>query len=424
MKKIFALFLMLVFALSGSGCSDHSPAANGEAGKLNIYMMNDNQNVRDAIACYAAAAPDVEIDIEVGVPDYDTTVSDALKKLNTRLLSGNGPDIILMDDIQAESYIQSGQLLELTDIVEEAENLAPGVTENSKYNGKVYAIPLSVTLMANISRADASVDFSSLGKFNESIKAEHAVIGSFDRQAALWYRTQIEPELLWRRGISEEKLKTFYQDLYEQMDMIYGNDEESRFASFQQINLQALSGLAAPHVFFKKIGAAKEYIDTLSYLQMLCSMGNEGGLDFSFCRWQDKTMYIPMNRMTISAKSQNPERAAALIKYLLSEEGQQQIAESTGCIPVNRKVLRSAMESSEEWENVIGGAGSYKAKPFTEKDVDQICDLLTENSYSVTTDGILMEIIMLGAQDYLNGDLSLDAATAQTLKKVGIYFAE
>lgn len=423
MKKIFALFLMLVVVLSGSGCGGNSPAANGE-GKLTIYMLNDNQNVRDAIACYAAAAPDVEINIEVGVPDYDTPVSDALKKLNTRLLSGNGPDIILMDDIQSESYMQSGQLLELTDIVEEAENLAPGVTENSKYNGKVYAIPLSVTLMANISRADASIDFSSLGKFNESIKAEHAAIGSFDRQAALWYRTQIEPELLWERGITEEKLNTFYQALYEQMDMIYGNDEESRFASFQQINLQALSGLAAPHVFFKKIGAAKEYIDTLSYLQMLCSMGNEGGLDFSFCRWQDKTMYIPMNRMTISAKSQNPERAAALIKYLLSEEGQQQIAESTGCIPVNRKVLRSAMESSEEWENVIGGAGSYKAKPFTEKDVDQICDLLNENSYSVTTDGILMEIIMLGAQDYLNGDLSLDAATAQTLKKVGIYFAE
>ena len=91
---------------------------------------------------------------------------------------------------------------------------------------------------------------------------------------------------------------------------------------------------------------------------------------------------------------------------------------------MNSKVLRSAMENSEEWENVIGGAGSYKAKPFTEKDVNQICDLLNENSYSVTTDGILMEIIMLGAQDYLNGDLSLDAATAQTLKKVGIYFAE
>ncbi len=424
MKKIFALFLMLVVVLSGSGCSDHSPAANGEAGKLTIYMLNDNQNVRDAIACYAAVAPDVEIDIEVGVPDYDTTVSDALKKLNTRLLAGNGPDIILMDDIQSESYIQSGQLLELTDIVEEAENLASGVAENSKYNGKVYTIPLSVTLMANISRADASIDFSSLEKFNESIKAAHAVIGSFDRQAALWYRTQIEPELLWGKGITEEKLNTFYQALYEQMDMIYGNDEESRFASFQQINLQAISGLAAPHVFFQKIGAAKEYIDTLSYLQMLCSMENEGGLDFSFCRWQDKTMYIPMNRMAISAKSQNPEGAAALIKYLLSEEGQQQIAESTGCIPVNNKVLRSAMENSEEREYVIGGAGSYKAKPFTEKDVNKICNMLNENSYSVTTDGILMEIIMLGAQDYLNGDLSLDAATAQTLKKVGIYFAE
>ena len=111
MKKIFVLFLVLVLALSGSGCGDHSPAVNGEAGKLTIYMLNDNQNVRDAIACYAAAAPDVEINIEVGVPDYDTTVSDALKKLNTRLLAGNGPDLILMDYIRSESYMQSGQLL-------------------------------------------------------------------------------------------------------------------------------------------------------------------------------------------------------------------------------------------------------------------------------------------------------------------------
>ena len=160
---------MLVLVLSGSGCGGNSPAANDEAGKLNIYMLNDNQNVRNAIACYAEVAPDVEINIEVGVPDYDTTVSDALKKLNTRLLSGNGPDIILMDDIQSESYIQSGQILELTDIVEEAENLVSGVAENAKYDGKVYTIPLFVTLMANISRAEASIDFSSLGKFNDSI---------------------------------------------------------------------------------------------------------------------------------------------------------------------------------------------------------------------------------------------------------------
>ncbi|MDO5303338.1 MAG: extracellular solute-binding protein [Clostridia bacterium] len=424
MKKIFAILLIFVLALSASGCSDNSSVANGETGKLSIYMLNDSQYARDAIACYMAVAPYVEMDIEVGVPDYDTTVSDALKKLNTRLLSGNGPDIILMDDIQLESYIQSGQLMDLTGIVEEAENLAHGVVENTKFNGKVYAIPLSVTLMANIKRADTSVDFSSLGKFNESIKTEHAVIGSFDRQAALWYRTQIEPELLQEREITDEKLRTFYQDLYEQMDMIYGNDKESRFASFQQINLQAVSGLVAPHVFFKKIGASKEYIDTLSYLQMLCSMGNESGLDFSFCRWQDKDMYIPMNRIAICSKSKNSEGAAALIEYLLSEEGQQQIAKSTGCIPVNSKVLRSVMENSEEREYVIGEAGSYKAKPFTEKNVEQIFDLLNENSYSVTTDGMLMEIIMLGAQDYLNGNLSLDAATRQTLKKVGIYFAE
>ena len=427
MKKIFALFLMMVLVLSGSGCAGDSsdlPVANDEADKLNIYMLNDSQTVRKAIACYSATKPDMKINIEVGVPDYDTTVSDALKKLNTRLLSENGPDIIVMDDIKAESYIESGQLLELSNIVDTTENLASGVAENAKYDGKVYTLPLSVTLIANISQTGASIDFSSLGKFNESIKAGNAVVGSFDRQAALWYRTRIEPKLLHENEITEKELKTFYQDLYDHMGMIFGDDEESRFASFQQINLKALAGLSVPYVFFGKIGAAKEYIDTLSYLQMLCSMKEEKGLDFNFCQWQGETMYIPMNSMAISAKSRNREEAAALIKYLISEEGQQQLTESTDCIPVNNKVLRSAMENAGKSEHVIGEAGSYVINPFTKGDIDQIFNLLNENSYSVTTDGILMEIIMQGAQDYLNGDISLDAATAQTLKKVGIYFAE
>lgn len=424
MKKIFALFLMMVIVLSGSGCAGDSSKIKGGENELSIYMLNDSQTVRKAIACYAATKADMKINIEVGVPDYDTTVSDALKKLNTRLLSENGPDIIVMDDIKAESYIESGQLLELSNIVDTTENLASGVAENAKYDGKVYTLPLSVTLIANISQTGASIDFSSLGKFNESIKAGNAVVGSFDRQAALWYRTRIEPKLLHENEITEKELKTFYQDLYDHMGMIFGDDEESRFASFQQINLKALAGLSVPYVFFGKIGAAKEYIDTLSYLQMLCSMKEEKGLDFNFCQWQGETMYIPMNSMAISAKSHNREEAAALIKYLISEEGQQQLTESTDCIPVNNKVLRSAMENAGKSEHVIGEAGSYVINPFTKGDIDQIFNLLNENSYSVTTDGILMEIIMQGAQDYLNGDISLDAATAQTLKKVGIYFAE
>ena len=75
-------------------------------------------------------------------------------------------------------------------------------------------------------------------------------------------------------------------------------------------------------------------------------------------------------------------------------------------------------------ENMLSEKRVRIKQNHLQKNVEQIFDLLNENSYSVTTDGMLMEIIMLGAQDYLNGNLSLDAATRQTLKKVGIYFAE
>ena len=45
------------------------------------------------------------------------TESDALKTLNTEIAAGNGPDVILLDGLPVESYIEKGLLEDISDVI-------------------------------------------------------------------------------------------------------------------------------------------------------------------------------------------------------------------------------------------------------------------------------------------------------------------
>ncbi len=47
------------------------------------------------------------------------TANDAVKNLNTQLLAGKGPDMILLNGMPADAYIEKGILMDLSDFVAE-----------------------------------------------------------------------------------------------------------------------------------------------------------------------------------------------------------------------------------------------------------------------------------------------------------------
>ena len=47
--------------------------------------------------------------LEIGTSGEDSvTVSDALRTLNTDIMAGKGPDILILDGMPVENYIQKG----------------------------------------------------------------------------------------------------------------------------------------------------------------------------------------------------------------------------------------------------------------------------------------------------------------------------
>jgi len=58
--------------------------------------------------------PDVYVNIETGMSGDDSvTDTDALKVLNTEIMAGTGPDVLLLDGISEDTYIEKGMLEDL-----------------------------------------------------------------------------------------------------------------------------------------------------------------------------------------------------------------------------------------------------------------------------------------------------------------------
>lgn len=76
---------------------------------LTAYSLTENDILRQAIIRYQGEHPDVYVKYKVGMDEEGAaTREDAVKKLNTEIMAGKGPDFLLLDGLPADSYVEKG----------------------------------------------------------------------------------------------------------------------------------------------------------------------------------------------------------------------------------------------------------------------------------------------------------------------------
>lgn len=120
--------------------------------ELTVYSMQEIGWIRYAGQLFQKEHPDVLVRYETGM-DGDNAVSkeDALKNLNTRLLAGDVPDVIVLDGMDIEQYADKGVLKELDGILQ--PYLDDGILYRNIVEGmrmtdgeKLYSVPMMVYL--------------------------------------------------------------------------------------------------------------------------------------------------------------------------------------------------------------------------------------------------------------------------------------
>lgn len=122
------------------------------AKELTVYSLEENGRIRYAGRLFQKEHPDVLVIYETGI-DGDNAVSreDAIKNLNTKILAGEVPDVIILDDIDMEQYADKGVLKELDDFLapyEEEGILYQNILDGMRMTeaDRIYGVPMTVDL--------------------------------------------------------------------------------------------------------------------------------------------------------------------------------------------------------------------------------------------------------------------------------------
>ncbi|MDE5678938.1 MAG: hypothetical protein K2I01_00695, partial [Lachnospiraceae bacterium] len=87
---------------------------------LTIYSVYDNATLKQAAVMYTKLHPEVLVKVETGIPNDEVETADLntiLQNLNARLLAGQGTDLMVLDGLNVNSFIEKGMLADISDIV-------------------------------------------------------------------------------------------------------------------------------------------------------------------------------------------------------------------------------------------------------------------------------------------------------------------
>ena len=404
----------------------YSKAEETTKQELNVWTLRENYDLQNAISSYRESNPDVNIKLEIGMTGEDAvTVSDVISNLNTKLLSGNGPDVILLDQMPIQSYIDKGMLADLSDIIR-PEEFYDNIIKSYETDEKLYAIPsrfAPMIIVGDEGVIKASSTLADLVDYGKKLKEEDpgAYIfpeTNFDEINTFIYYSCL-PTWMKEKSVEEAQLKDYLSQIKTIYDLcnnpenvVFSNNQTTGFLT---VNYYLLADnkakicpdfLATPAYQLSGIGAVKNLIPSTGYTSINSQIGS---------------LYIPYSIFGANSQSDSLELAKEFIAFSLSEEAQKN---NNGVgNPVNRAALAKTLEVVTE-TNMESEMGVLVLTALSDEEKQEFIDLVESLDTPVISDGVVMEVVYEQLEEYIFDRISVEQATENIMKKLSLYLVE
>lgn len=142
---------------------------------LTVFSLTDNSTVRQAIGTFQRQNPNVRVQFQIMLDDDSSAgAEDVIRTLNTELLNGNGPDILLLDGLPVKSYMEKGVLADLTGQVSTLaeDGFMANLASAYEYEGRCYGVPSRFTIPVMMGAKDVLGSIRSLDDLVARVEAE------------------------------------------------------------------------------------------------------------------------------------------------------------------------------------------------------------------------------------------------------------
>lgn len=390
---------------------------------LTIASINEIPIIRTAIAQFQKDNADIKIDYQIGLQE-DTAMAkeDYIKNLNTEILAGKGPDILLLDDLKAESYVEKGVLVDLGDVVNpllDNGELLDQVISNYKKEEKIYYFPVRVSVpvvfgSANAVKATATlqglIDFASTQKEPPLFEAESINTTDLITIMDLCY----SEDFIHNNKISEDDLRKFLLALKEMKDeLVVAAEEYQEGVDYFIINEK--NYLNSISIYEQRqclsIGMLSSMYDTYP---IYSALENDKGIVESI-----NDQFTPEGVVSINAASKKQDLAKEFIRVLLSEEVQK--SNTSDGFPVNQKALE---EFQKEEDDYMFTADSFEAVQPSEDKRQEIVEMVKRVNKPTTIDKALQNLFVDEVKDCLVETIDIDTAVEKIMSKMNVYLNE
>lgn len=424
--------------------------------QLTVYMLYDNDTVRQAISLFRKEYPDVYVKVEVGMTGSDAvTANDAIKNLNTELLSGAGPDLILLDGMPVDSYIEKGMLLDLSELVkalEENGQYYENILEAYADEQGMYAVPIRFALPLLTGSTEIVSGITDLDTLADAVEnqatsgVEETVFGTYTPEETL-ARLYILSEKAWYNEDGSVN-KDAVSDFFTQAKRIYEADQMALDENAIEAHLNAQIwrydyASTRPYDKVQSDGETQQLFlacgqqmitggmyEDMSSLKTLYSVNNMlGNYTIKPFTCQQQGVFVPYGIAGISSNSKEAELAGEFLKTLLGTEVQSK--DLGDGFPVNKDAFSSFTENPHPdiyatvgLDGADGSMIQFNIIWPSEEEISEIESIFYEMDIPADLDySIYDEVISIG-RTILTGEKEFNEGVEEICTKLALSSAE
>ena len=410
---------------------------------LRVFGLSENATVEDALLGFQKTHPDVKVEFLTSGKEEGITMDD-IRSLNTELLGGNGADVLLLDGLSAESYIDKGILADLTDLADglmaQESYLESILKSTAQKDGKIYGMPVKFSVPVIYGDENTKGALSSLDSLKSYLEEhpEASIFGIAQRDYIRDFLFQMyQDEIIKEDGkVDQEKLadlleievkiaanaraEVFEEDGSAQMDMgtaakIFQQDMFSNGGSAAIINhpdsvatskIASVTDMMTPYTLMRKMSLSPDTLEGL---------------------------YIPKGIVGINKDTKQKEIAEEFVKYLFSPEVQgKPVGDGLSVLESGMGILKEELASEYATGLVTMSSWKFEGEEEivldvsypTEEEVDGLITICRTLKKPATQDCVIWNIYQTEADECLGGNIDAKTAAKNIAQKVDTYLAE
>ncbi|MDO5539491.1 MAG: extracellular solute-binding protein [Eubacteriales bacterium] len=418
--------------------------------ELHIYSLNENADVQQAASMFQNQNPEYYVNLEIGISGEDAvTASDALRTLNTEIMAGNGPDILILDGMPVDSYIEKGVLKDLRDIygeIVQSEGLYENIAGTYARDESIYAIPTRFkmpVLQGEASILEKITDLASLADAAQQLRQEDTAISMIVSAGNIYwflreFYTACSPAMVTEDGeFNSEAVKDFITQIKEifELNQYDESEEEYRYIYMGSTDDYGYDLTTVTGSYNFLAGQCKLDEINLSSGNSLgdaATLNDQENLDYILAPYTGQNVFVPSTVAGISSKSTQTEGAEKFVKFLLSEVPQS--SNQGGGLPVNKKAMEEEIPQagvglgSSGW-STIDEEGNRVDIMFdtygpSEEEKEKFMSMVETLDTPSLTDAVMEELILEQAGKCVAGEISVEEAVSTINQKMSLYLAE